>query len=313
MRPRLAPILLLPLLLAAVGCRSPLLDAPDKVRHTDTFLPPIYSSSSSEDGTSSQWSAAFWLVGKDVEADRRHMRVLPFYWHDSAPPYRDRTLYFPFYYTSDSAGETRRFYSFLFGQIDSPELHSDYVLLPLFYREYSKVSDSSRSGLMLIYDWRHEAGRTDFTFLPFLGLAPMLRMSTGLPADGETVPANGRESSRRIELVNILGLVSLFGYDDIGDRREVRFLTLFSSEVISLFRSWRSRGDDPFVREWLFPLYMNLQDEDDGWYYVGPLWGGISDRVNQRETSWWGAGLVSHTEAPEGDTWRIAGIPISSP
>lgn len=311
MRQRLVPTLLFALL-AAAGCRAPLLDAPDKVRQSDIFLPPIYTSSSSEDGTSYEWSAAFWLAGEDVEADRRHMRVLPFYWHNSSA-YRESTLWFPFYYSVDSEHETRRFYSLLFGSIDSPELHSDYVLLPLFYREYSKVNESYRSGVMLVYDWRHEQDRTSVKLLPFLGLAPMFRLTYGLPADGETVPALGRSSSRRLELINILGLVSLFGYDDVGDRREIRFLTLFSSEVISLFRSWRSRGDDPFVREWLFPVYMNLQDEDDGWYYVGPLWGQITDRVNQTETNWWLAGLLSRTSAPEGDTWRVAGIPISRP
>jgi len=313
MRPRFALTLLLPLLLFGAGCRTLRHDAPDKLRHSDTFLPPIYSSASSNDGTSHEWSAAFWLVGSDVEGERKHKRALPFYWHDEDPPYSESTLWFPFYYTSESAAESRRFYSFLYGSIDSPEVHSDYVLMPFFYREYSKVADSSRSGVLLVYDWRYEEGRTDLVLFPALGLAPIFRMTSGMPPDGETVPANGRSSSRRFEIVNVLGLISLFGYDDIGDRREVRFLTLFSSEVISLFRSWRSRGDDPFVREWLFPLYMNLQDEDDGWYYVGPLWGGMSDRVNQTETNWWAAGLVSRTEAPEGNTWRIAGIPISRP
>lgn len=312
MRHRLMPILLLPLL-AALGCTAPLQDAPDKVRHSDVFLPPLYTSSSSEDGSSYDWSAGMWLVGADVEGTRKHKRVLPFYWHDEDPPYSENTLWFPFYYSKQAAAEVRTFYSFLYGSIDSPELHSDYVLMPLFYREYSKVSDSSRSGVLLVYDWRFEEGRTDLVLFPALGLAPIFRMTSGMPADGETVPALGRSSSRRFEIVNVLGLISLFGYDDVGDRREIRFLTLFSSEVISLFRSWRSRGDDPFVREWLFPVYMNLQDEDDGWYYVGPLWGGISDRANQRETNWWMAGLVSRTEAPEGNTWRIVGIPVSRP
>jgi hypothetical protein len=115
-------------------------------------------------------------------------------------------------------------------------------------------------------------------------------------------------------LLNAFGIVAAFGYDDVGDRREIRALTLFSNEVLSIFRSWRGRGgEDPFVREWLFPLYMNVQDVDGGWWYAGPLWGRIDDHVGDTSTDWWLLGLLSRNTSAEGDTWSLLGLPIVSP
>ena len=309
---RLPPVSVLALAVL-VGCAEPLLDEPGKVRAREVLLPPLYTSSRSADGTSYDWNALFWLVGRDVEATRSHARALPFYWHDDDPPYRERTLWFPFWYERHTANEEARFWSILYGYEDSPEVHSDYVLLPLFYSTRSKVSDYHRSGLLFLYDWKHDSTRNDVTFLSLLGLVTLFHGEFGLPPEGETVPALGRESSRRFELGNILGLITLFGYDDVGDRRELRAFTLFSSEVLSPLRSWRGRGDDPFVREWVFPLYMNVGDRDGGWYYVGPLWGGFRDTASGHDTQWWLAGLLARTQAPEGDTWRVLGIPVSSP
>ena len=59
---RSRPLALLALLALLVGCTGPLLDQPDKARRRQLFLPPLYSSSSSPDGTSYDWSAMFWLV-----------------------------------------------------------------------------------------------------------------------------------------------------------------------------------------------------------------------------------------------------------
>ncbi|MFT7462407.1 MAG: hypothetical protein ACI9EF_000747, partial [Pseudohongiellaceae bacterium] len=114
--------------------------------------------------------------------------------------------------------------------------------------------------------------------------------------------------------LDLLGIVQLFGYDDVGDRREVRAFTLFSDEVLSLFRSWRGRSDeDPFVREWLFPVYFNVADAESSWFAAGPLWGHFEDRVEETETHWWLLGLLSRSAAPEGNTWRLLGLPIVSP
>ncbi len=192
-------------------------------------------------------------------------------------------------------------------------MRTDYVLLPLFYRTASKTTDDGRSGLFCIYDWKRTGATRDVTFVTLLGLATLFHGQFGLPPDGETVPALGRSSSRRFEILNLLGIVSLFGYDDVGDRREIRAFTLFSNEVLSPLRSWRGRGDDPFVREWIFPLYMNVGDAAGGWYYVGPLWGGFRDAEPAREPTWWAAGLLSRTTAPEGDTWRVLGLPVAGP
>jgi len=300
-------------LLLAAGCAGPVLDEPAKVRHSQVTLPPLFSSSASEDGTSYDWDALFWLWGRDVEAGRSHTRVLPFYWSDHDPPFRERTLWFPFWYQRDTPTESARFWSFLYGYEDGELSRTDYVLLPLFWYERSKASEDWHSSLLLVWDWQHAPPQDNVTVLSLFNLATLFRGTFGLPPDGETVPALGRTSSRRFELVDILGLVTLFGYDDAGDRREFRVLTLFSSEVLSPVRSWRGRGDDPFVNEWVFPLYMNLADEEGGWYYVGPLWGGFHDTATAHDTTWWAAGLLARTEAPEGNTWRVLGIPIISP
>src|SRR5262245_19433452 len=93
-------------LLLAAGCAGPVLDEPAKVRHSQVTLPPLFSSSASEDGTSYDWDALFWLWGRDVEAGRSHTRVLPFYWSDHDPPFRERTLWFPFWYQRDTPTES---------------------------------------------------------------------------------------------------------------------------------------------------------------------------------------------------------------
>ncbi len=305
-------------LLAAAGvllpaCRTPVLDGPGQVRESRVYLPPLFTSSESSDGTSGEWNALVWLVGQEHEGAHTHSRLLPFWWHDDNPPYSENTLLFPLWYSRHSAYEETRFWSLLYGYQDNPEMRTDYVLLPLFYNQRSKISDFHRSGIILLYDWRHDGPADDVVFLTLFGLATLLKVEVGRPADGETVPALGRSSSRRIEVANLFNIITLFGYDDVGDRREVRAFTFLGSEMLSPLRSWRGRGDDPFVREWIFPLYMNIQDASDGWYYVGPLWGQVRDDAEQRTTDWWLAGLLARTTAPEGDTWRVLGIPVSGP
>jgi hypothetical protein len=301
-------------LAGTTGCTGPLLDSPGKVRHSDVFLPPLFTSASSEDGTSSEWSALVWLVGHEVEDARTHSRALPFWWHDENPPYSENTLLFPLYYSRQSAVEETRFFTPLYGYQERGDLRGDYVLGPILWREYSRSTDYFRSSILFLYDWKHEGERDDVKVLSFLGLATGLSVESGLPPDGETVPALGREHSRRIEVANILGLVSAFGYDDVGDRREIRVATLLSSEILSPIRSWRGRGDDPFVREWVFPLYMNAHNANgNGWLAVGPLWGEIDDLTAGTSTDWWLLGLVSRTEAKEGNTWRVAGFAVSGP
>jgi hypothetical protein len=308
-----APRALLLLLALLPACTGPLLDEPAKVRRTQIFLPPVLTYNRSDDGTSYDWSALIWLVGHERESERTHTRILPFWWHDDEPPYSSSTLLFPLYYERESAGETTRFFSLLYGYQDLGDLQRQYVIPPLFYREASRTQDYHRSGFLILYDWKHDDGQDDIVLLSLFGLITAVHVERGLPADGETVPALGRSSSRRMELANILGFVSLFGYDDVGDRREIRAFTLFSSEVLSPIRSWRGRGDDPFVREWLVPFYMNAQNRDGGWYAVGPLWGEWHDTVASTSTNWFLGGLLARSTAPEGNTWRVLGIPVVSP
>jgi len=303
------------LALGSPACTTPLLDAPAKVRHhrVTPWIAPLWTWSSSEDGTSASWSTIFGLVGADREEGRSTRRALPFYWHGEDVPFSETTFVFPLYYGRTAVEERRRFYSLLYGFVDAPESRADYALMPFFRMERSKVDDVWSSGFLFVYDWRHDDARNDVTLIPILGLAHLGRFQWGFPPEGETVGAEGRAGARRFELLNLLGIVSLLGYDDVGDRRELRLLTLFSSEMLSPIRSWRGRGDDPFVREWLFPLYMNVRDDDGGWLYVGPLWGRTTDRAAERTTDWWLAGLLSRTEKPEGVTWRVAGLPIAGP
>jgi hypothetical protein len=300
--------------LALAGCTGPLLDSPEKVRHTDVFLPPLFTSSSSDDGTSHDWNALIWLVGQDVEGERRHSRALPFWWHEESPPYAENTLLFPLYYSRQSTVENTRFFTPLYGYVERGDLRGDYVLGPILWREYSRSADYHRSSILFIYDWKHEGEQDDLTVLSLFGLIKGFDLESGRPPDGETVPALGREHSRRFEIINIFGLISLFGYDDIGDRREIRVLTFLSSEMLSPLRSWRGRGDDPFVREWVFPLYMNAHDADgSGWLYVGPLWGQIDHPEEGTSTDWWLLGLVSRTEAEAGATWKLVGFTVAEP
>jgi hypothetical protein len=294
---------------ALPACTGPLLDSPEKVRHYDLCLPPLVTISSSEDGTSYDWNALIWLVGADVESTRTHSRALPFWWHDAEPPYSENTLLFPLYYSRQSEVEDTRFFTPIYGYVERGDLRSDYILGPILWREYSRSADYFRSSILFVYDWKHDGEQDDLSILSIFGLVKLFTLESGRPPEGQTVPALGREHSRRLEFINIFGLVSGFGYDDIGDRREFRVLTLLSSEMLSPIRSWRGRGDDPFVREWVLPLYMNAHNSDgNGWLAVGPLWGQIDDTTAGTATDWWLAGLVSRTEAKAGATWKAGGV-----
>lgn len=312
--PRAAVLLLL---FVTVGCTSPLLDQDEKVRRSALLAPswsPVVSWSRSDDGTSWSWSTLFWLVGADQEGDRGTRRALPFWWTGFDGQDNRTTLLAPLYYGHTSEDVTWRFYTPLWGYRDSPESRHDYVAFNLFDVGYSKTSERKRSGLFGVYGYENRgSGRTDVSIMPIWGLAHLAKWELGFPAEGVTVPALGRSASRRVELLNVFGLITLYGYDDVGDRREHRLLTIFSNEAWSPLRSWRGRGEDPFVSEWVFPLYMNKQSEDGGWLYVGPFWGRTNDREDERVTDWWLAGLVTRSRRLEGDTWRVLGIPVSSP
>jgi hypothetical protein len=302
----------------ASGCTSTLLDAPSKVREDKVPLAPLfspfYASSASEDGSSWSWSALLWLIGADAEADRSTARALPIYWSSTEGDAATSTLVFPLYY-GHTAGDTRwTFWTPFWGTRDAPESRQDWVLLNAFDVGYSKVDERKRSGLILAYDYENHGGtRRDFSIMPIWGLAHLFHLEWGYPAEGVEVGALGRQSSRRLELLNFFRFITLFGYDDVGDRTDWRLLTLLDSEMLSPVRSWRGRGDDPFVSEWVFPLYMNRQDAAGGWLYVGPIWGQRIDRVEESTVDWWLLGLVSRTTAPEGNTWKVFGLPVSGP
>ncbi len=315
--PILRRALPLMLLLGLAACIAPRLDQPGKLRLPQVPLDPwlswIYDYDRSEDGSSLEWSALLWSIGHSRENETTSTRVFPFWWSTKDPPYGTSTLLFPLYYDRTTPAQQTRFYSLLYGYQDSEHARTDWILPPIFNWRRSKSADVWGSSTLLIYDWQHKLGRTDVSILPLLGLAHLFQGEFGLPPEGEFVGALGRSASRRFELLNILGIVSLFGYDDVGDRRELRLATLFSNEMLSPIRSWRGRGDDPFVREWLFPLYMNVQDEEDGWMYVGPLWGTRENRVEDVEIQWWLLGLVSRRESPAGVSWSLAGLTVSGP
>ena len=297
------------------GCTTPLRDDPASQRESQVPLGPLYSSEASEDGSSWSWSTLFWLIGADADGERNSQRALPFWWHGMDPPYSETTFVLPLYFGRTSQAEEIRWFTPLYGYTETPETRSDHLLLNLWDWTRSRTGPASHSGVFLVYDHsRLDELRHDLTVVPVLGLAHLFHSEWGFPAAGETTPALGRSASRRFDVLDLLGIVQLFGYDDVGDRREVRFVTLFSDEVLSLYRSWRGRGDDdPFVREWLFPLYMNVADADGGWSYVGPLWGDFHDVETQTETDWWLLGLVSRSQSPEGTTWSLAGLPVVGP
>lgn len=303
--------------LAFAACQSAQLDAPGKARQSDVFLPPLYTSSSSEDGTSSAWSAFFWLAGGSQEADREHTRVLPFYVHFEEEPYHDTTVVFPFYMSKDTVAETWRFYSLLYGFIETEHWTKRYLLAPIFSWTLPKDPDGPggpSSSVLALWDQSWDGDVSHTTIAPLLGFAHLAKLDLGYPAEGVTVGALGRDESMRISLVDVLGAVTLFGYDDVGDTVETRVLTLGRNERWSLYRYWSSRDpENDFHRHWLFPLFGDVQDETGGWSYVGPIWGRIDDLSEGTETDWWLLGLLSRTRAEAGETWRVFGLPVVGP
>ncbi|GJM21192.1 MAG: hypothetical protein DHS20C15_11070 [Planctomycetota bacterium] len=318
---RFASLLVLAALVPA--CLIPRHDAPAKVRESKVPLAPaftpLFERSVSPDGTSWSWSTLLGLVGAEAEGEREMQKALPFFWHDVDPPYSENTVVFPLYYARDEPETRTRWYSIFYGTYESPEERQDHVLLSLFRWKRSKEADVWESGLFPIYDREHHDNVDRFTLipviLPILGTAHVARSEWGFPAEGVTTGAHGRTGSRRFEFLDVFGALSVFGYDDVGDRREVRLLSLFDSELLSLFRSWRARDPaDPFVREWLFPLYMSVQDRGGGWGYVGPFWGHGHDAEAGTRTDWWLLGLLMRqrevTEELDSETWRVLGLPV---
>lgn len=312
---RLAACLVLAL--SSTGCLSPRLDAPAKTRidslGTAPWTSPFVQLSRSPDGTSRAWSALFGLFGAEVEEQRRLQRALPFYYHSEDPPSAETTLIFPLWYARDEGPSTRtRWYSLLYGSYESPEELQDHYVASLFRWKRSRTADAWQSGLFPLYDWDHRDAVNRFTLVPLLGLAHLATYEWGYPAEGVTVGAEGRGGSRRFELLDVLGAISLLGYDDVGDRREFRILSLFDSEALSLVRSWRGRGEDPFISEWVFPVYMSHADEKSSWSYVGPLWGHTADKELSTGTDWWLLGLVTrHKTRLHGYYWRVLGIHVA--
>lgn len=299
------------------SCTSTLLDAPGQVRERDVFVPPLYTSSSSPDGTSSDWSAAFWLAGGSREADREHSRVLPFYWHSEEQPYDDTTVWFPFYMSKDTAAERWRFYSLLYGTVDTEHWTKHYLLAPIVSWTLPKDPDGTggpSSKVLALWDQTRDGPVSHTTVAPLLGFAHLAKLDLGYPGEGVEVGALGRESSGRVSLLSALGLVSLFDYNDVGDHTETRLLTLFSNDPMALYRYRASRDPESDERShWLFPLYGDVQDETGGWSFIGPVWGRIDDVAEGTETDWWLLGLVARTRAEAGETWRVLGLPVVSP
>jgi hypothetical protein len=185
------------------------------------------------------------------------------------------------------------------------------VLPPTLRNQYSSTAATATRSCSS-FDHERWGGAAQADAGPLLGLASLLlTVETGYPPEGENVPALGA-SSRRIFGPEALGLISL----SLTSRRSATAATCACSPCsparsLAVPQSWRGRGDDPFVREWLFPLYMNVQDPGEGWLYVGPFWGQRHDADGL--TDWWLLGLLSRREESAGNTWRILGIPIVSP
>lgn len=308
-------VLLLLLVLVAPACTTVRRQDPAGTRAVDLALPPLWWSSSSPDGRSASWWTLFGLVGGDREDDRGSTRALPLWWsaHDGGAGV-ETTLLVPFWYERTSPDESIRWYGPLYRRTSTPEWTSHHLLVDVVDWGGDPEGQRGRSGTMLLWDHAdHGGGRHDLTLVPVLGLAKLAAFQWGFPAEGVTVGALDRQASRRMTLVDVLNIVHLFGYDDVGDTREVRLLTLFGNEVLSLARSWEARDDGPFRREWLFPLWFDVADEGWRWRALGPLWGAIEDEAAGTATDWWLLGLVSRTEAAAGDTWRLCGLPILGP
>lgn len=310
------PLLLVALLLGALSpaCTTVRRDDPQGTRQAGVVVPPLWWSSVSPDGSSYNWWTLFGLVGADGEGQRSTSRALPIWWSARDGDEVSATLVFPLWYERTSPDERSRWYGPLYRTRTTPEWTSRHLLVDVIDWGSDVSGERGRSGGFLLWDHTdHGAGRHDLTLVPVLGLAKLGSFQWGFPPEGVTVGALERQASRRLTVLDVLSIVHLFGYDDVGDTREVRLLTLFGNEVLSLARSWESRGDGAFRREWLFPLWFDVADEGWRWRALGPLWGSIDDAEAGTATDWWLAGLVSRTEAEAGDTWRLLGLPIVGP
>jgi hypothetical protein len=145
------------------------------------------------------------VAGQDVESDRRHSRLLPIWWHDSEPPYLETTLLFPLWFERKTPDTTTRFFSLLYGYVDGPELRTDYVLPPIFWLERSHDGSYRQSGVFLLWNDKRQGEQYEFTFIRRAGHGPA--RGDGPAAGGGERARPRAHVSRRIELLNILGII----------------------------------------------------------------------------------------------------------
>ena len=271
-------------------------------RRLETNLPPLYVSAADENETSEGYYAAFNLVRGNRDASGAYAHVIPFYFHSEDRDGDRFTLVPPLHYARDGAFHKDRFY-LLSGLKQRGHRRDWYPLFPLLrYTDYEGAADRWEFGLFPVIEFIRDGDRRHLNLLDVMGLVNLMDLSLNVPAaridktagekasteegamdygltedgpgkDREGKPPNSIERGDALTLANILGVVELCRFSDLGGYDDVQLLTLLSSEKLSLFRyHWRKSGPERGATV-LFPLYWHLADETCETYHFWPLYG----------------------------------------
>jgi hypothetical protein len=221
-----------------------------------------------------------WRTGTQTEGTL--VPILPLYAHVRSPEW-ESTHYFPVWSrTTEKGSETTNVLLFLFETVrqqNSGALEQSSIF-PLY--QWKKGGSGQRFSLLrAINYWGAVApGATNVDLDPVVSL---FDVDSRVPA----FYGAGDEPGIKIDVVHVFGkLVQLFHWGDAGSYTETRFLTIFASEPLSLFRRKVPHEGAPGAderRTTLFPLFDRMVGTDRSkWSVIAGAFG--VEREQDRRT-----------------------------
>jgi len=276
------------------GCSSPM----GPGREEKTWIPPIYSSASDDEGTSVGISALLNMIKHDRTPEKTYTHVFPFYFHESSEEYGGFTLIPPFYYERERAFEEDLFF-LLWGAQKRGNRHDLHLLWPFIrYSYYEQQEQRWNIGAFPLFQAWRDGTRKQVKLLD-IGLLHLLNLEWGVPGRTAETPRGSA-----LSFVNLLNMVRLVGYSDLGGYKDFHLLTLFSAEKLSLYqRHWNKEveGDGRTV---LFPLYWHWKNEESEGLHLWPLYGWDKD-VDGPRSSHFLYPLFTYSEDDKRNAWSL--------
>jgi len=262
---------------------------PEREERETLFDVPILATyASSEESDAWGLNLLGGLFQRDVHAAGSHTHFFPLLFNTEGPEEDSFFLLLPFYYHRREPFREETFY-FLSGkqEIDGRTIYRP--LYPLF--SFSPSDGAGRKSFFLfpLVDLHVDGERGRLDIVNVLGLVKLFGRQWGLPPEPGSEPGGGGRGS--FAFLNVLNLFQLAGGRDLGAYEDFYFATLLGSERLSLFqRHWRRDGTDG--RTVLFPLYWHFRDEGAEYYHFWPLFS-TSSGTAESGAAWTRTGILS--------------------